>query len=813
MLTESLAGLVALDPSHLVVTDSTGAIQVLGTDYTITGNLRTGTGSIRTLRAFSAGAVVTVRRITDRAQQAALVPTQPMPAKRIEAELDRSVLIAQEQDAQLGRALKVPLGENAPALGSVALARTGQVLGFVGDQLVPIEVGQSDSKRIAWVTPEMFGALGDARVTYDSGGVAIAYAGTDDTVAVAAAFSAAMAAGAEVRLSRWYRITSPLPTMTSPYAIVGIGRLKCGLVMDAAMAGAALTISECWMGRDTDEIKAGQNVRDPAAIYSGLRLEGFGILGSRSSPNVQHGIVLRRHVDKLRMRDVGAYHVRGCGLWMGYDDRAVGASSAYNRECDIQFEARWCGYLAGGYAAIRYWSFAYAAGDDASNNNVFDIDCYYSDGIGLHVSCRTTNTTGASIRYDKWSRVMVELAGSHTVLIEGSVINSQWEFIEFNPTTAGTYGMLLQEWAGQTTAAAGFDKMPRNLVFSGVNGGRAGTSGVRVINGLNIDFHDLTPSSYRAQGGTDYHLIVESTVVGIISLSGAASEGYRANISCDASVLRHLKVDIGKYTTNSASLYPILSSAGSMVYVPDAFAGSTPGMAYSNGAAWMIWPVSILPFRSDDQAVAAGTAKYQVRDCEVVGSNTQAAEFRVFNGSDATYQVIWRTPTLAGNGTLATIGVLSPVALNGAFGEAPALSFTPRGHLLANQGVKLVVPQYTIDSEPSLLYRGVIGDLNLISYQPGAYASRRGIGWRNGVPTAAAPPDAKGGWLVLNTEAALGGVAGWISLASDGSWVPIGIVGGVKAAAQADSTASDIATLKADFNALLAKLRSANLMG
>jgi hypothetical protein len=33
-----------------------------------------------------------------------------------------------------------------------------------------------------------------------------------------------------------------------------------------------------------------------------------------------------------------------------------------------------------------------------------------------------------------------------------------------------------------------------------------------------------------------------------------------------------------------------------------------------------------------------------------------------------------------------------------------------------------------------------------------------------------------------------------------------------KAAAQADSTAADVATLKADFNALLAKLRAATLM-
>ena len=57
--------------------------------------------------------------------------------------------------------------------------------------------------------------------------------------------------------------------------------------------------------------------------------------------------------------------------------------------------------------------------------------------------------------------------------------------------------------------------------------------------------------------------------------------------------------------------------------------------------------------------------------------------------------------------------------------------------------------------------------------------------------------------------AVLDGTAGWILVLSNGSTyrkVP------VQAAAQADSTATDVAGLKADFNALLAKLRAAGVL-
>jgi hypothetical protein len=133
MLAESLAGLVFIDPSDLVVTDPDDIVQVLGTDYEITGNGRTGAGSIRTLRAYGAGIVMTITRVTPSIQQADINPNQPLPAEAIELELDRRALVEQENNRDLSalsaRALQFPKGEVTTSLPSKA-AVAGKFLAF-----------------------------------------------------------------------------------------------------------------------------------------------------------------------------------------------------------------------------------------------------------------------------------------------------------------------------------------------------------------------------------------------------------------------------------------------------------------------------------------------------------------------------------------------------------------------------------------------------------------------------------------------------------------------------------------------------------
>jgi hypothetical protein len=95
-----------------------------------------------------------------------------------------------------------------------------------------------------------------------------------------------------------------------------------------------------------------------------------------------------------------------------------------------------------------------------------------------------------------------------------------------------------------------------------------------------------------------------------------------------------------------------------------------------------------------------------------------------------------------------------------------------------------------------------------------------GVGHELGFVNAASEINARAvlaGDYYFNRAPVVGGNEGWIvttggTVGSGAVLTPTGIVGGVQAASQADTAAADLAALKGDFNALLAKLRAARLM-
>jgi len=76
----------------------------------------------------------------------------------------------------------------------------------------------------------------------------------------------------------------------------------------------------------------------------------------------------------------------------------------------------------------------------------------------------------------------------------------------------------------------------------------------------------------------------------------------------------------------------------------------------------------------------------------------------------------------------------------------------------------------------------------------------------------------KGTWVVgdkiMNIVPAGGGYEGWVCITAGtpGTWKGFGLIDVAKLGTQTDSTATDVTTLKTDFNALLAKLKTAGLM-
>ncbi len=92
-----------------------------GDDTTLIGNTITGAGEddggeLYTAVGVAAGETLKIYRATVRSQTAQYVANGPFPAATHERALDRAMLIDQEQDRDLSRAILAPIGEDGPAL-------------------------------------------------------------------------------------------------------------------------------------------------------------------------------------------------------------------------------------------------------------------------------------------------------------------------------------------------------------------------------------------------------------------------------------------------------------------------------------------------------------------------------------------------------------------------------------------------------------------------------------------------------------------------------------------------------------------------
>lgn len=122
----------------------------------------------------------------------------------------------------------------------------------------------------------------------------------------------------------------------------------------------------------------------------------------------------------------------------------------------------------------------------------------------------------------------------------------------------------------------------------------------------------------------------------------------------------------------------------------------------------------------------------------------------------------------------------------------------------------LIISTETI-ANTSIIVKAQTSTFNAICYDGNIVNGRKIINM-NSVPTTG--DYLQGDKIINNLFPSVGGTPSWTCTASGspGTWQPDGIIGAKKLTSQSDSTATDVATLKTDFNALLAKLRTAGLM-
>lgn len=118
-------------------------ISATGVETTLTGNTIAGAGDsdggeLYTAAAVAVGDTLQIHRATVRAQTAQYVANGPFPAATHERALDKAMLVDQEQDRDIGRAVKSPLGETG-----LSLAPADQLAGNLlmasgdGEQIIP----------------------------------------------------------------------------------------------------------------------------------------------------------------------------------------------------------------------------------------------------------------------------------------------------------------------------------------------------------------------------------------------------------------------------------------------------------------------------------------------------------------------------------------------------------------------------------------------------------------------------------------------------------------------------------------------------
>lgn len=144
------------DLTVTLVTDSTGAevVQVITTDYTVADAGVDSGGTVTMNTAPAVGETLVIERTQAYTQPVDLVENDPFPSNSVEQQLDRMVIMAQQNDSALTRSLRQPDGDTADIDKlPVKVTRATKVLAFDSDgdpvastsTLSEIESGATDA--------------------------------------------------------------------------------------------------------------------------------------------------------------------------------------------------------------------------------------------------------------------------------------------------------------------------------------------------------------------------------------------------------------------------------------------------------------------------------------------------------------------------------------------------------------------------------------------------------------------------------------------------------------------------------------------
>ena len=141
----------ASDLKVVLVTDSTGAeaVQTITTNYTVSGAGEDSGGTVTMVTAPASGETLVIIREQPYTQGLDLVENDPFPSESVEQSLDKSVILAQQNNDALGRTVRLPDGDTSgvdltlPVLGATAQYVTISTSGIAYEDAVTLPASLS----------------------------------------------------------------------------------------------------------------------------------------------------------------------------------------------------------------------------------------------------------------------------------------------------------------------------------------------------------------------------------------------------------------------------------------------------------------------------------------------------------------------------------------------------------------------------------------------------------------------------------------------------------------------------------------------
>lgn len=462
---------------------------------------------------------------------------------------------------------------NAVATGKIYLSALGVQLQEKAASTVKDASGKSqqevNDKSIAYfgktVTPEMFKAPFEL----------------DDTNSCIQAWQWANVNKGMVKLgAKIYEVNSALPTITNPCAIVGAGERLTFIKYGVSAVGPCISTQDIsFHGSGSTFLDPNSNTIDIGNEKSGVILDGFSIVGDRTSANAQSGIIHYGLTDNLIIGTVGVHNIKGVGWGFAYIANPSNATGI--RECNLgHIVVRRCGDQANDIPAIDFFT----TGFETSNAVTIErLDSIWPDGCPIRFkNTSTRNTPGRFIRILSGMIHGRENTTGNPQTKPGIEVSGLWYGCQFGFNEIN--GIRDNQWAihvhkGDMTSGA------RSCSFNAAIGT---INGVWVESGRDLDF-DL--STLNATGT---HLKIGSAVLGNVFMSATAKDIQYADWVIDDPNNKLIFKDRGGpfYVSRSSTKK---SSAGGLM--PSGEDGLKLALL-NNGGSVMASPLEVLRYAS-----------------------------------------------------------------------------------------------------------------------------------------------------------------------------------------------------------------------